>query len=173
MNRFVDSKLPFYIGLVAFLKTERMDYFVCSMLVAVILRLSYTFQLLTLLHLIEKHSNYQYKVSFLRLCLYSIHLQNQNLPYLHEFHHPYSKSMLQNIFVLIGRQMMELRNKLNKRTPLDPVNGLLILERLEKEILDMKEKLSFAGNKTSAAEPSSDVQLESTGTELRNLVRRH
>ena len=57
----------------------------------------------------------------------------------------------------VGRQMMELRNKLNKKAPLDPVNGLLILERLEKEILDMKEKLSFACNKTSAAEPSSDV----------------
>ena len=41
----------------------------------------------------------------------------------------------------VGRQMIELRNKLNKKASLEPENSLLILERLEKEIASMKEKI--------------------------------
>lgn len=50
----------------------------------------------------------------------------------------------------VGRQMMELRNKLDRKAAFDPVNGLLILERLEKEILDIKEKIALSGYKTTA-----------------------
>jgi integrase len=72
----------------------------------------------------------------------------------------------------VGRQMIELRNKLNKKALFDANDSLLILEKLEKEILDMKEKLSFADNKLSTQEPSSDLQHESIASELRNLVRK-
>ena len=41
----------------------------------------------------------------------------------------------------VGRQMIELRNKLNKKASLEPENSLLILERLEKEITSMREKI--------------------------------
>nr|WP_315239965.1 site-specific integrase [uncultured Flavobacterium sp.] len=39
----------------------------------------------------------------------------------------------------VGRQMIELRNKLDRKTSFKPEDTLLILEKLEKEILDMKE----------------------------------
>ncbi|MEO8238450.1 MAG: site-specific integrase [Flavobacterium sp.] len=47
---------------------------------------------------------------------------------------------------LVGRQMKELRNKLDKKGSMDSVNSLLIVERLEKEILNLKEQ--FTSNKS-------------------------
>lgn len=44
----------------------------------------------------------------------------------------------------VGRQMIELRNKLNKKTSFDPEDSLLILERLEKEIFDIKQNLTIS-----------------------------
>ena len=41
----------------------------------------------------------------------------------------------------VGRQMIELRKKKKKKASLEPENSLLILERLEKEIASMKEKI--------------------------------
>lgn len=74
---------------------------------------------------------------------------------------------------IVGKKMIELRNKLNIKEPIKPEESLLILERLEKEILIMKEKLLFTDNKIATTEPSSDVQLESISNEFRNLAKRH
>nr|WP_315242493.1 site-specific integrase [uncultured Flavobacterium sp.] len=45
----------------------------------------------------------------------------------------------------VGRQMIELRNKLNKKASFDSDYGLLILEKLENEILDLKKKFAISG----------------------------
>jgi integrase len=42
----------------------------------------------------------------------------------------------------VGRQMIELRNKLNKKASFDSADGLLVLEKLQKEILDLKEQFA-------------------------------
>ncbi|OXA99129.1 recombinase [Flavobacterium oncorhynchi] len=46
----------------------------------------------------------------------------------------------------VGRQMIELRNKLNKKVSFEPEDSLLILERLEKEIQDLREQLNSKVN---------------------------
>jgi integrase len=42
----------------------------------------------------------------------------------------------------VGRQMIELRNKLNKKASFDADDSLSILEKLEKEILDLKKQFA-------------------------------
>ncbi|MEZ7497906.1 site-specific integrase [Flavobacterium sp. Arc3] len=47
----------------------------------------------------------------------------------------------------VGRQMIELRNKLNKKVSFDADDNLSILEKLEKEILDLKKKFNIEAKK--------------------------
>jgi site-specific recombinase XerD len=50
----------------------------------------------------------------------------------------------------VGRQMMELRNKLNKKASFDSDNCLLILAELENEILSLKKKIAVETEKIGA-----------------------